>query len=154
MPGKYVPQTWLYNPTIYAPARYKKACRYDAYIPDRLNDLSLSLEGEIAGLVSEAEAAIASLNAGGGTALRPLAKLLLRTESIASSKIEGMQIGVRELARAESRNQSGLGTGAAAEIIANIEAMTLAMEEAAQAPTFDVCDNFGSGSCSKTGLVP
>jgi len=34
----------------------------------------------------------------------PLARLLLRTESIASSKVEGMQMDVRTLARAEARS--------------------------------------------------
>ena len=70
--------------------------------------MSLTLDAHTAGLISEAELAIRSLNDTGGPALAPLARLLLRTESIASSKIEGMQLGVRELARAEARLASGM----------------------------------------------
>src|SRR5690606_7690581 len=74
------------------------------------------------------------LNSRARPALAPLARLLLRTESIASSKVEGVQVGARELARAEARVESGgkVGPGAL-EIIANIDAMELAIEEAAEA---------------------
>jgi hypothetical protein len=54
-----------------------------------LAEFSLSLEGKVAGVVSEAEAAIGELNKSARPARAPLARLLLRTESIASSKIEG-----------------------------------------------------------------
>lgn len=60
--------------------------------------MEFSLDAHIAGVVSEAENAIRELNGVARPALAPLARLLLRTESIASSKVEGMNIGVRELA--------------------------------------------------------
>ena len=53
------------------------------------------------GVVSDAEAAVHTLNARARPAPASLARLLLRTESIASSKVEGMQIDSRDLARAE-----------------------------------------------------
>jgi Fic family protein len=91
------------------------------------------------GVVSEAEAAIRELNASARPALAPFARLLLRTESIASSKVEGMQLGVRELARAEARFESGGPVGSTAlEIMANINAMELAIDEAAAATSFSV----------------
>ncbi|MGZ6536389.1 MAG: Fic/DOC family N-terminal domain-containing protein, partial [Actinomycetota bacterium] len=94
--------------------------------------MSVSLPGELAAVVSDAEAAIARLNSGAGAALAPLARLLLRTESIASSKVEGMQIDARTLARAEVASETGRSIGAeAAEIIANIDAMQFAVEDAA-----------------------
>ncbi|MEX2283591.1 MAG: Fic family protein [Gemmatimonadota bacterium] len=50
-----------------------------------------------------------------------------------------MQLGARELARAEVRIESGAKVGAAAaEILANIDAMELAIEEAATAERFTV----------------
>ena len=84
----------------------------------------------MAGVVSEAEAAVRGLNDTAHPALAPLARLLLRTESIASSKIEGA-------ARRRSRVGAGRGQGrfrwegeclTAREVLANIDAMELAIE--------------------------
>src|SRR5438045_4016445 len=100
MPGRLSKRTWDYNPTADAPAAYRRACRYDAFVPDALSAIDVRLDADLAGLISEAEREIHTLNEEGGPALGPLARLLLRTESIASSKVEGMQLGVRELARA------------------------------------------------------
>ncbi|MEN8376813.1 MAG: Fic family protein [Gemmatimonadota bacterium] len=141
MSGRRIPLRWQYDPRLNAPRRYQKACGYEAFVPDPLADLSLSLDAEIAGVVSEAEAAIGALNERARPALRPLARLLLRTESIASSKIEGMQIGARELARAETKADVGRKIGSTArEILANIDAMELAVDQAASADAFRVED--------------
>lgn len=101
--------------------------------------MPLVLDATVAGVVSEAEQAIRTLNGLGGQILAPLARLLLRTESIASSKIEGMQVGVRELARAEARVESGQNASpTATDVLANIDAMVLAMEEATAAERFGI----------------
>ena len=106
-------------------------------MPDRLASLAVHLTADLAGLIAEAERAVTQLNDEGGSALAPLARLLLRTESIASAKVEGMQIGVRELARAEARSESGITPGTSAvEILANIDAMTLAVDHAADTEWF------------------
>ena len=137
MPGHVVRQTWRYDPTIDAPARYKRACHYDAFVPDEMSSLDVHLDAQLVGMVSEAEHEIRQLNHEGGTALAPLGRLLLRTESIASSKIEGMQLGVRELARAEARAESGITPGSTAtEVLANIDAMVLAIDHAVEAQPF------------------
>ena len=139
MPGRLVHRTWASDPTIYAPPKYRRACRYDAFIPDLIGALPFSLEASIAGLVSEAEHAIRSLNDKARPALAPMARLLLRTESIASSKVEGMQIGARELARAEARVESGQKASTLAiEILSNIDAMVLAVEEPSNAKRFGI----------------
>jgi Fic family protein len=139
MPGRYLSQTWRYDPTLDAPAKYRRACKYAAFLPAPLSNLPINLEGSVAGLISEAEEAIRALNAVAYPALAPLARLLLRTESIASSKIEGMQMGVRELARAEAKVETGGNASPTArEILANIDAMELAVNEAAAAEHFTV----------------
>lgn len=141
MPGKYLPRTWQHDPTVDAPAKYRRACHYDVFVPDKLDQFPLTLEGTVAGVVSEAEAAIRQLNDAARPALAPLARLLLRTESIASSKIEGMQIGVRELARAEAKAETGGDVGPTAlEVLSNINAMELAMHEAAETEPFTVAE--------------
>jgi Fic/DOC family protein len=139
LPGTSLPQTWTYDPALDAPPKYRRACRYDAFVPDALHVLSVRLESSVAGLVSDAESKILELNSKARPALAPMARLLLRTESIASSKVEGMQVGARELARAEARVETGgRVNNTAAEILANIDAMELAIEEAASAERFGV----------------
>ncbi|MEO6822239.1 MAG: Fic family protein [Candidatus Nanopelagicales bacterium] len=123
--------TWQYDPALYAPARYRKACAYDAFIPELLADFAEPLSTDAVAAVSDAETAIHALNARSRPALAPLARLLLRTESIASSTVEGMQLNGRDLARAEARAEAGGKTGPdAREILSNIDAMELAVEEA------------------------
>lgn len=139
--GKKLILTWQHDPAINAPASYKRACKYETFIPDTLTDIrgQLKLDDETTGMVSEAELAIRSLNEVAKPALNPLARLLLRTESIASSKVEGMQMGVRELAKAEARDDHGGNAGAnATEILANIDAMQLAVDEATTIEIFSI----------------
>src|SRR6185437_1516011 len=139
MPGRYLELTWQHAPTIHAPVRYRRACRYRAFIPDPILNMPLSLDAAVAGAVSEAENSIQALNAEAHPALAPLARLLLRTESIASSKVEGMQLGARELARAEARAETGgKASQTAMEILSNIDAMELAVEEAATVERFGI----------------
>jgi Fic family protein len=135
MTGRLIPKLWSHDPAIYAPARYRRGCAYDAFIPDALAAMPTdSVPLAVAGTVSDAERAIAELNATAQPALQPFARLLLRTESIASSKVEGMQVDARALARAEARHDLGANVGSEArEVIANIDAMQLAVEDASSA---------------------
>ena len=131
MPGRHTRQFWRYDPTLYAPAKYRKACAYDAFIPDRLADLSLTLDGAAAGIVSDAEGSIRELNAHRSDALAALARLLLRTESLSSSRVEGLSVSARALARAELRAEAGMRVGPTArEVLSNIDAMQAAMDAA------------------------
>jgi Fic family protein len=141
MRGTLTHRIWEHDPTIYAPARYRRACAYDAFIPFPVADVSLQLPGDVLGVVSDAEKAIVELNRQAGPELGPLARLLLRTESIASSKVEGMQIDARALARAEANQEVGRRIGSdAAEILANVDAMQLAIERAAATQAITVDD--------------
>ena len=141
MPGRLIRRTWESDPSRNAPPKHRRACAYAAFVPDLLAEAPMQLDGNLAGLISEVEHALGQLNEDGGAALEPLARLLLRTESIASSKVEGMQLGVRELARAEARFESGvLPVGEAVEVLANIDAMVLAVDEAASVPLFGVSE--------------
>jgi Fic family protein len=127
-----VHQIWEANPVVYAPPRFRRACAYDAFVPDPISGIHLRLPGAVAGVVSEAERSIADLNRAAGAELAPLARLLLRTESIASSKVEGLQLDARSLARAEANQETGRRIGGdAVQILANIDAMQLSIERAA-----------------------
>lgn len=139
MRGTLVSKTWEWDPILYAPPRYRRACKYEAFIPGTLTDFDFDLPSSIAGVVSDAEQAIMTLNSRAQPAFAPLARLLLRTESIASSKVEGMQVGIRQLARAESRMETGgKASSTVLEVIGNIDAMQLAVDEAATAEKIGV----------------
>ena len=139
MPGRYERHNWRHDPTIDAPARYRRACSYEAFLPDPVSRLDLTLPAAVAGVAAEADAAIRALDVGAHPALAPLARLLLRSESIASSKIEGLQLGTRALARAEAELETGGTPGPTAlEILANIDAMELAVGEAAGVDRFGI----------------
>jgi Fic family protein len=141
MPGRYVSRVWTYDPTINAPAKYRRACDYDAFIPVKLAELPVGLDAHVAGIVSEADAAIRELNTSALPALAPLARLLLRSEAMASSKIEGLQTGLRSLARAEAKIEAGGRAGTTVvEVLANIDAMQLALDDATALDRFSVSE--------------
>jgi Fic family protein len=133
MLGRLVAKTWRPDPSLYASAKYKRPCSYQAFVPDLLDGLDFELPVTVLGVVSDAERAVLRLNESPQAALEPLARLLLRTESIASSKVEGLQVDARQLARAEARTQmSERVSSAAREAIGNIDAMQLAVDETAR----------------------
>jgi Fic family protein len=141
MRGRLVSCNWQHDPTLYAPPRHRRACRYEAFVPERIAGVTLSLDSWVASGISEAESAIHRLNTVARPALAPLARLFLRTESIASSKVEGLQMGARELARAEARLEAGGRAGALThEILGNIDAMELAILEATEADRFGTAE--------------
>jgi Fic family protein len=139
MRGTLVSKTWEWDPTLYAAPKYRRACKYSAFIPELLTGFDFNLPSSVAGVVSDAEQAIMTLNSAARPTLAPLARLLLRTESIASSKVEGMQVGIRQLARAESKMETGgKASSTVLEVIGNIDAMQLAVDEAATAEKLGV----------------
>jgi Fic family protein len=137
MRGRYERRTWQYDPTLYAPARFRRARNYDTFLPDPLVGFEPTITTSIVGVVSDAERRLQRLGSGSTAALGPLARLLLRTESIASSKVEGLQVDARDLARGEARADTGGKLNATtAEVLANIDAMELAIDEATSADRF------------------
>jgi Fic family protein len=122
----------------------RQGCTYDAYLPDPLAGWDLTLPGDLAADIADAETAIRDLNeAGTGhVSLEGLARFLLRAESVASSKIEGLDVGPRRLVEAEAGlAQGGKSTDrVAVEVLGNIAAMESAIELAVQAEGFSVAD--------------
>ena len=116
-----------------APSREaRRSCEYEAYVPDLLVGRKIVLDGEVAAEVSEAEAAIAKLNAEAAALVdtEALARILLRVESVASSRIEGLEIGARRLLRAEAARELGEERldVTAAEALGNIDAMVAGVQ--------------------------
>lgn len=126
------------------PRAARRPCRYEAYLPDRLVDVMLALPADVAADVSDAERAISSLNASGPApaSLEALARLLLRAEAVASSRIEGLVVGPRRLLRAEAARATGVAVAdaTAQAVLGNIEAMALAMDDLALRPRLTLDD--------------
>lgn len=115
-----------------APSRAGRAsCAYEAYVPDPLVGRVIMLDGDVAADVTEAELSIARLNVVASSLVdtEALARILLRAESIASSRIEGLEIGARRLLRAEAAREMGDAPAdvMAWEVLGNIDAMVAAV---------------------------
>jgi len=120
-----------------------RTCDYDAYVPDSLTGRKFTFTGECAADIAEAETAIRGLHTQAVVLHRTdgLARLLLRAEAQASSRIEGVVIAAHKLLRAEAARNldpSSAPDDLAAEVLANIDAMDLAMELADFEPTVTV----------------
>ena len=113
------------------PRRDRQSCTYQAYVPDRLVDRRITLEGDVAADVADAETAMTRLNLEASALVdtEALARILLRAESVASSKIEGLEIGSRRLLRAEMARELGEISidVTASEVLGNIDAMVWAV---------------------------
>jgi Fic family protein len=109
-----------------------RGCEYEAYVPDRLVGRTFSFDGGVAADVADAETAVTRLNAQAKSLVdtEALARILLRAESVASSRIEGLEIGARRVLRAEAAR--GLGASpvdvTAVEVLGNIDAMVFGIE--------------------------
>ncbi len=122
--------------------RDRLGCEYETYIPDALMGRPFQFSGETAADIADAEAAIMNFNQESQVLLdsEALARLLLRTEAVASSRIEGIRLGSRRLLRAEAAIEAGSGAAdvTAEEILGNIQAMVWAVDTAAGAAAFSV----------------
>ena len=94
--SRVVHQHW---PTSFSgPSRKDNRGReYEAYVPDPLGERSFVLDAGVVRAVVDVEAAISRLNAEatGLVNIESLACILLRAESVVSSRIEGLEIGAR-----------------------------------------------------------
>jgi Fic family protein len=123
---------WPGNPD--APSRRgREPCDYEAYVPDALAGRDIVLDGDVAADVAAAEAAIARMDTEVSALAdtEALARLLLRAESVASSRIEGLEIGARKLLRAEAAKALGERAAdvTADEVLGNIDAMNGAIRD-------------------------
>ncbi len=140
--AKLVKQIWVSTTTSGLARRDRKSCEYEAYIPDALNSRQYVLEGDVAADVSDAESSIRQFNetARALADTEALARLLLRAEAVASSRIEGLEVGGRRLLRAEVAKEVGDDARdvTATEVLGNIAAMRWATDELAARPELDV----------------
>lgn len=113
-------------------------------MPDLLIGRPVALDVETATDVTEAEAAVARFDVD-SYAFRnseAMARLLLRAEAVASSRIEGLEVGGRRLLKAEADRSIGgdpeTGDVTALEVLNNIEAMRWGVDTLSRADAITV----------------
>jgi Fic family protein len=105
----------------------RRGFTYKAYVPAAIADERFLLDSNIAAAAANAEAACRGLNEGPPELgnFDTLARQLLRAESVASSRIEGLVLSHRRLAKAAF---SGTQDITARSVLANIRALERAMD--------------------------
>ncbi len=113
------------------------------FVPDPIAEREFSLDGESVSAIVEATKALGHLQDTRPqvTSLAALARNLLHSESAASSRIEGVKISHKRLARAAYARAGGRrGEHRAAEVLGNVEAMERAIDLGGKADPLTVDD--------------
>ena len=122
--ARYDTRSWPADPSATGGRSERRAFRYRAFVPDPIADLQLALPSSVVAKVSSAERAVDALNRDPPrmASLEVLARRLLRAESVASSRIEGLVLSQRRLARAEAE-EAGARDETARSVLGNVLAM-------------------------------
>jgi Fic family protein len=119
--------------------RAARGFHYNAYIPDRLAGITLALPLELAEeLEATARAVMQLQDRVAVSGLEALSRQLLRAESVGSSRIEGLQLSQRRLARSELAPAQS--NALARAVMGNMAAMEAAIQLGAKAAPFTVED--------------
>ncbi|MBN9622441.1 MAG: Fic family protein [Actinobacteria bacterium] len=115
-----------------------RAGRYKAFVPDPVGDFEPELTSATSALAERAGIGVRGLNddPAGLISLEGLGRQLLRSEALASSQIEGLDVSQRKLAEADRAGQDGHFK--TQEILGNIRALELATLIGASARGLDV----------------
>ena len=126
---EFVSRHWDGDPGAIGGRRARQGFSYKAFVPDPIATLDPAISFRTAGTVLEAEEAIRALNArSDARGLEAIGPLLLRSEALASSRIEGYQVSALNLARALIDPRAA--RGAARTVAANVSAMEVAVGRA------------------------
>src|SRR3954471_9010553 len=117
-------RSWPADPSAPGGHAERRAFRYQAFVPDPIGPLQLALPSIVAAAVSTAERAGDALTRDPPRManLEVLARRLLRAESVASSRIEGLVLSQRRLAMAEVE-RAETHDDTARSVLGNIAAM-------------------------------
>jgi Fic family protein len=110
-------------------AAERRGSRYRAFIPDPIAGMQFSLPSALAADLEKASTAVRALNGSPPklVSLEAVARHLLRQESTASSRIEGLSLGHRRIALADFDPESS-SDQKATDIVGNIRAMVQALD--------------------------
>ncbi|HWM63031.1 MAG TPA: Fic family protein [Solirubrobacterales bacterium] len=140
--GFYVDCIWSPNPAAQG-RRERAGGRYRAFIPDPIADRHFPLDEQPNVALHEATKALERLQHSPRrvATLGAVAQSLLRSESVASSRIEGVLVSHKRLARvAHLDSDRRRRDSRAVEVLGNVEAMQRAIEAGAANRPFEVSD--------------
>lgn len=134
--GRYIEQIW--EPNLAGQGRRaRRAGRYRAFVPNPIAERDFALDADAVAALHEATKALERLQHAPTrlATLGAVAQNLLRSESVASSRIEDVLISHRRLARvAHLRPDARRRDGRAEAVLGNVEAMRRAIELGAESP--------------------
>lgn len=138
--GRYEEHLWEAQPGAMGGRRNRRPFAYRAFIPDPIAGWEIALRGDALAAVTDASDAVRHLNASPPKleSLEALARQLLRAESLASSRIEGLELSHRRLARAAHGAEAH--DRMASDVVGNIAAMERAIEIGTEAHPFTAAD--------------
>lgn len=130
--SEQVKRMWQARPDALGGRRDRRPLSYHAFVPRRIAELNPVLDAHLVQLLNDAESACRTLNEDPPAllSLEALAGQLLRAESVASSRIEGLIVSHRRLAQAFFSPDKH---DVAAEVVANVRAAEQAIELASSA---------------------
>jgi Fic family protein len=128
--GHVEKRLWPTDPGAYGGRKARRPGAYQVFIPDEIAERDFPLDGDAVAAVTDATRALQHLESSPPrvATLGALAQNLLRSESVASSRIEGVHLSHKRLARAAYQAESGQRDGRAAEVLGNVDAMRRAIE--------------------------
>lgn len=111
---------WESSPDSGVPRAAQRSGTYLRYVPDAIDGLALAVDGQLSRRVTAVERRIRALNGAGAEQLAGITRFLLRSEAIASSRIEGIAPSAQQVALAELGQTEGLrGVSEQARLVAN-----------------------------------
>lgn len=138
--GRLVERNWDAHPEAPGGRVARRGFAYRAYVPAAIADDDFLLGSQIAAAAANAEQACRQLNEDPPALadLEALARQLLRAESVASSRIEGLVLSHRRLAKAAFSSDARDLT--AQSVLANIAALERAVALASEVDEFTRAD--------------
>ena len=111
---------WESSIDSWAPRSARLSGPYRRYVPDGIDGLALAVGGELSRRVNAVERSIRALNGPNSENLAGIARFLLRSEAIASSRIEGIAPSAQQVALAElGQSEAVRGVSEQARLVAN-----------------------------------
>lgn len=102
------------------PRSAQRSGAYQRYIPDSIDGLALAIDGDLSRRVTGVDRSVRALNGRGAESLAGIARFLLRSEAIASSRIEGIAPSAQQVALAElGQSETVRGVSEHARLVAN-----------------------------------
>jgi Fic family protein len=131
---------WQSDLTSGIPRSTQRSGTYERYVPDVIDGSGLAIDASVSRRVATVERGIRALNGVGAEGMAGIARFLLWSEALASSRIEGIAPSAQQVALAElGQSESVRGISDQARLVANN--MTIVREattELVETPTLTV----------------